>query len=149
MEFQERFATEAACLDYLAVSRWPDGFACPACGGALWELNDGNFARYRCHVGHGFSAESLAAGQATDIENALWTAVRALEERAAFLHRMGARARDRRLEAIADDYEQRSQDAERRAAVVREMLTGEEEPVASAAPGAVAQVGSRRRRVKR
>jgi hypothetical protein len=25
MEFQERFATEAACLDYLAESRWPGG----------------------------------------------------------------------------------------------------------------------------
>jgi len=32
MEFQERFATEAACLEYLAGSCWPDGFARPACG---------------------------------------------------------------------------------------------------------------------
>ncbi len=29
MEFQDRFVTEAACLDYLAASRWPDGFICP------------------------------------------------------------------------------------------------------------------------
>jgi Transposase zinc-ribbon domain len=29
MEFQERFATDAACLDYLAGSRWPEGFICP------------------------------------------------------------------------------------------------------------------------
>jgi transposase-like protein len=33
MEFQDRFATEAACLDYLAASRWPEGFICPGCGG--------------------------------------------------------------------------------------------------------------------
>ena len=33
MEFQERFATEAACLEYLAASRWPEGFVCPVCGG--------------------------------------------------------------------------------------------------------------------
>ena len=33
MEFQERFADEAACLDYLAASRWPNGYRCPACGG--------------------------------------------------------------------------------------------------------------------
>ena len=39
MEFQERFATEDACLEYLAASRWPDGFACPACGsGRAWVL---------------------------------------------------------------------------------------------------------------
>lgn len=49
MEFQERFSTEAACLEYLASSRWPDGFVCPACGGVrawvlerrhLWECGD-------------------------------------------------------------------------------------------------------------
>jgi transposase-like protein len=39
MEFQERFATEAACLQYLAASRWPEGFVCPACGGRrAWVL---------------------------------------------------------------------------------------------------------------
>lgn len=39
MEFQERFATEAACLDYLAASRWPEGFVCPGCGGrSAWVL---------------------------------------------------------------------------------------------------------------
>ena len=31
-EFQRQFATEAACEDYLALCRWPDGFACPRCG---------------------------------------------------------------------------------------------------------------------
>jgi transposase-like protein len=31
-EFQRQFATEAACVDYLAACRWPDGFVCPRCG---------------------------------------------------------------------------------------------------------------------
>jgi len=31
MEFQERFATEEACREYLFASRWPEGFRCPAC----------------------------------------------------------------------------------------------------------------------
>ena len=31
-EFQHRFGTEQACLDYLTESRWPDGFICPRCG---------------------------------------------------------------------------------------------------------------------
>ena len=30
-EFQRQFASEAACQDYLAACRWPDGFACPRC----------------------------------------------------------------------------------------------------------------------
>lgn len=33
LEFQERFATEEACREYLFASRWPDGFVCPRCGG--------------------------------------------------------------------------------------------------------------------
>jgi hypothetical protein len=33
LEFQERFATEEACREYLFASRWPEGFVCPACGG--------------------------------------------------------------------------------------------------------------------
>src|SRR2546425_3186150 len=30
-EFQLQFAGEAACQQYLAACRWPDGFACPRC----------------------------------------------------------------------------------------------------------------------
>jgi transposase-like protein len=33
MEFQERFATEEACRDYLFACRWSDGFRCRRCGG--------------------------------------------------------------------------------------------------------------------
>jgi transposase-like protein len=31
-EFQSKFSTEAACQQYLAACRWPDGFVCPRCG---------------------------------------------------------------------------------------------------------------------
>ena len=33
MEFESRFRTEKACLDYLVRVRWPDGFVCPNCAG--------------------------------------------------------------------------------------------------------------------
>jgi hypothetical protein len=32
-ELEQRFATEAACLTYLAALRWPTGFVYPACAG--------------------------------------------------------------------------------------------------------------------
>jgi predicted RNA-binding Zn-ribbon protein involved in translation (DUF1610 family) len=39
VEFQRRFADELACLEYLAASRWPEGFRCPGCGdGRAWVL---------------------------------------------------------------------------------------------------------------
>jgi len=31
-EFEDRFASEAACRDYLVPLRWPEGFRCPRCG---------------------------------------------------------------------------------------------------------------------
>ena len=31
-DWQQRFATEQACLDAIAAQRWPDGFRCPHCG---------------------------------------------------------------------------------------------------------------------
>ena len=39
IEFQRRFGDEAACAQYLAAARWPDGFVCPGCGGGkAWRL---------------------------------------------------------------------------------------------------------------
>ncbi len=32
LEFQQAFPDEQACLDYLELVRWPDGFTCPKCG---------------------------------------------------------------------------------------------------------------------
>lgn len=39
LEFQHRFPDEGACAAYLTAARWPQGFVCPACGGARsWAL---------------------------------------------------------------------------------------------------------------
>src|SRR5215471_3573436 len=38
-EFEQRFGDEDACAEYLAGVRWPNGFACPTCGGGkTWRL---------------------------------------------------------------------------------------------------------------
>jgi two-component system chemotaxis response regulator CheB len=71
----------------------PSAFTCPACKGALWELQ-GGVLRYRCHVGHAYSADSLLASQSEVVEEALFSAIRAMEERAAMSRRIAARLRD-------------------------------------------------------
>jgi two-component system chemotaxis response regulator CheB len=58
----------------------PSSYACPDCHGVLLQMKEGNRLRFRCHTGHAYSAESLVAAVQDAMEDALWNAVRALEE---------------------------------------------------------------------
>lgn len=89
--------TEHDIKDMAALGK-PTPFTCPSCHGALWELQEGELVRYRCHVGHAFGADSLLAEQSADLEEALYSALRTLEEKAALLRRLAERfgARDPR-----------------------------------------------------
>ncbi len=41
-EFRERFDSEAACIAYMVMLRWPDGFSCPRCGfNQGWSMSRG------------------------------------------------------------------------------------------------------------
>lgn len=103
----------------------PSIFTCPECGGSLWELSESGTPVFRCHVGHGFSPESLIATQDARLEEALWSAVRALEERAELSSRMAERARNGNMQTLHEHYLKRSQEAEGRARFLRELLFGE------------------------
>lgn len=100
----------------------PSGFACPDCGGALWELSDTDLVRYRCRVGHAWSAESLLDEQARAQEKALWTALRALEERAGLTERLADRLRARGFKVSAKQIDQKAREARKHAGVLRELL---------------------------
>lgn len=56
-------------------------FNCPDCGGVLWQVEEGELIRYRCHTGHAFSSSALLAQQTVKIEETLWVSLRMLEER--------------------------------------------------------------------
>src|SRR5262245_37335753 len=99
----------------------PSPFTCPACGGALWELRDGELVEYRCHVGHGFTEEVLLGTQKGNLEDILWSALRALEEHATLHSRIADRARSTRLTSFAAQHDQRAMDAEARANQLREI----------------------------
>ncbi|HKA07676.1 MAG TPA: chemotaxis protein CheB [Gemmataceae bacterium] len=100
----------------------PSVFACPECGGTLWEFHEQDLLRYRCRVGHAWSAESLLAEQSQGLEAALWTALRALEEQAALARRMTDRATGRGHLVAADAYRSQGVEAESHAEVIRRVL---------------------------
>ncbi|MFY0542061.1 chemotaxis protein CheB [Nannocystis pusilla] len=98
-------------------------FTCPECGGALWELADGDkLLRFRCHVGHGFTAEVLLAEQGSKLEGALWGALRALEENAALYRRQAERTGSAGLLALSRQYEQNAVEIEEYATTLRPLL---------------------------
>lgn len=95
---------------------------CPDCGGVLWELEDGNLIRFRCHVGHAYSIESLLAEQATGVEQALWTAVRALEEKAALARRMAAQASQQQRLHSESRFQQQAEEIHQQASLIRQVI---------------------------
>lgn len=95
---------------------------CPDCGGVLWELRDGDLVRFRCHVGHAYSLDSLLSEQAADLERALWSATRALEEKAALLRRMATHAHQQNLSRSEAQFLERARDAAQSAVLMRQMI---------------------------
>lgn len=98
-------------------------FTCPTCRGALWELDEGGHLRYRCHTGHGFSLPSLLEDQSAAIEESLYAAMRALEEKSEALRRLAGRWPDR-LAGVKEDYLKRAGELDRSAEVLRSLLAG-------------------------
>ena len=97
-------------------------FTCPECSGTLWELERSNILRFRCHVGHVYTQESMLAAQVDSVDRALWTALRALEERAALSRKLAERARARQHRWVANAFDQRAIATEDQAALVKRVL---------------------------
>jgi two-component system, chemotaxis family, protein-glutamate methylesterase/glutaminase len=106
----------------------PAGYSCPDCSGALWRIHEGGIIRFRCRVGHAWSAESLLAEQNEELESALWMALRSLEERAALSRDLGRRAEqdDRALSAVR--FTALADEASKAARLIREVLLAPPRP---------------------
>jgi two-component system chemotaxis response regulator CheB len=117
-----------AALDAAAISRThPPGelapFSCPDCGGVLTEVDDEAVIRFRCRVGHAYTADVLLESQEDTVEQALYTALRALEERADLSRRFARRLRRNDLEQRAQLADDDARNDERQAKIVRQLLT--------------------------
>lgn len=100
----------------------PSGFTCPECNGGLWELQDGKLVRFRCRVGHAYSADSLVSAYGSSVEAALWAAFRSLEENAAFARRLARRAEDMRQFSAASRFSQQATRSAEHAQTLRGIL---------------------------
>jgi two-component system chemotaxis response regulator CheB len=112
------------------------GLTCPECGGTLWAHEEGDLLRFRCHVGHAYSLESMQIEQGRALESALWSALRTLEEQIDLFQRISRRSPK---SSTARRFEQRAADASHYADTIRHTIVelgrtvhdqGGEEPAA-------------------
>lgn len=126
VEIESRIAEQKMEGDELIASVERIGkiskLTCPDCHGALWEINDEDLLRYRCHVGHAYSAEALNDGQSEMLEVALWSAVRALEEQIVLAKRIMERAQKSQNNRAARMFEKRAREAEENSSRIRQVL---------------------------
>jgi two-component system chemotaxis response regulator CheB len=78
--------------------------------------------RFRCHVGHAFTADTVLSAQGEGIDRMLGTLQRSHQERAALARRMAERERASGRHALADHLERRARGYEEDARLVLELM---------------------------
>jgi two-component system, chemotaxis family, protein-glutamate methylesterase/glutaminase len=98
-------------------------FTCPECSGPLYEIQSGDLVRFRCRVGHAFTAERMLYDKFEELEKALNAALNTLEESALMADRLAARSHQHQHGHAAARFERRAEDARQQARIIRQVLT--------------------------
>lgn len=99
----------------------PSPFSCPDCGGVLWQHDD-DLLHFRCRVGHAWASEALLEAQSAVLEDALWAALRVMEERSELALRLAQQARADGRSLSAQRYEHRASNTVEHALVLRGLV---------------------------
>lgn len=115
-----RIATGIDSLEELEGTR--STYSCPDCGGALWEIHDGNITRYRCYTGHMYTANTLQETKRKELEDTFWVALRILEERRNLLVKMAEEESSKGWQRSADNKATRAEELEVHIGRLKDML---------------------------
>jgi two-component system chemotaxis response regulator CheB len=96
--------------------------SCPECKGPTWMLGDEHGRRYRCYQGHVSSARDLLVQSGLEVETALWSAVRALTDRAMTLETLTADAQRLGRTQVAELFAERARTARTQAELARQFM---------------------------
>jgi two-component system chemotaxis response regulator CheB len=100
----------------------PAAIACPDCHGTLWEIKNNEVLRFRCRVGHSYTAQSLLAEHSEALESALYAALRNLEESASLNRRLAGRAKADNNLLSASGFIESALQSEQQADVIKRVL---------------------------
>ncbi|WP_339651868.1 chemotaxis protein CheB [Halopseudomonas pelagia] len=101
----------------IAEIAYPVPLNCPGCGGTLSQIR-GSPLRFRCQVGHGYTAEALAHEHEGSIDEAFRIALRIIVERAVLMEKMAHDALQAGRTAAVATFKERAQEYRRSAAVL-------------------------------
>jgi two-component system chemotaxis response regulator CheB len=124
---ENRMLNEGSIMEELDKIGTQVPLTCPECGGAIWEVRHSHPLRYRCHTGHAFTAAVLSKLQGSEVEEALWAAVRAMHEQEQLFRRLHRAARASGHGAAndderADDYLRKAEQIKQQAALLAELI---------------------------
>ncbi len=97
-------------------------YTCPECNGSIWQIGNEAPLRYRCHIGHSFTANIFLSEQTQNIENALWSAVRAMEEKVTFSRQMAERMGSYNIQKAAAKYEDHAKSLDAEVSLIRGII---------------------------
>lgn len=98
----------------------PSGLTCPDCKGVLFTVEADR--RFRCRVGHAWTAKALLEQQDVELETALWTALRALEEKRQLADQMSTDASAHGHDILARRYADNAREVDSAVGILRQLL---------------------------
>jgi two-component system chemotaxis response regulator CheB len=110
---------EPAAMDQLGIRT---SLVCPECTGPMWQIGNEQPRRYRCYLGHVASARQMLDANDNEVESALWSAVRALHDRATTLETLSNDAKHIGNGYAAEDYQSRASEARAQANLARQFM---------------------------
>jgi two-component system chemotaxis response regulator CheB len=111
----------AAMSEMDAIGR-RSALSCPDCHGVLWEIDEGELRRFRCHVGHTYSADMLNLSLDEGLRRALASGQRALEERVALARSLHSQAEQTGRRHMTSHWAARVREYEQELAVIRDAM---------------------------
>jgi two-component system, chemotaxis family, protein-glutamate methylesterase/glutaminase len=119
---QKIMLREGEPLEHLREIGSPSTFVCPDCQGALFEIGDLDPRRFRCHTGHAYTLLSLQHAQSEATDDALWGAVRALQEKQHLLKAMAESQSRPSQKNEADRLQKEADKVSRHAQTLRKLI---------------------------
>jgi len=98
-------------------------YACPDCGGGLWDIQGDIIKRYRCHIGHAYTERDLVLKQAETAGATLWVALRMMEERKHLLRKLEVESKERGYSHMAAGNVEKQAELEGHITKLKEILT--------------------------